>query len=207
MMPRTNALLALALLLTGCASSQRASWSEVQPPVAYVETLPPGALVTVDGVEVGLGPLAFPVRDESRSYSVRLTAAGFEPLETSFPGSKLAGARLELVMRPEGFGSQRQLASGEPAGLLQASVALLRANRPKDAIAYAKASLAAGGSPQGHRVCGQAYRGLGNRDLAIKEFSIYLSLSPDAPDRKAVEEAIAAASRDIEMPAPKLPLD
>ena len=206
MTPGSHALLALTVLLAGCAAPRQASWTEVQPPVAYVETLPPGALVTVDGVEVGLGPLAFPVPDESRGYVIRLTAAGFEPLEASFAGAKLSGARLELVMRPEGFGSQRQLASGEASGLLQAAVALLRADRPKDAIDYARASLAAGDSPQGHRVCGQAYRRLGNRDLAIKEYSLYLSLSPDAPDRKEVEDAIAAASRDIEMPAPRLPL-
>lgn len=207
MTPRTNALAALIVLLGGCAGPRQATWAEVHPPVAYVETLPPGALVTVDGVEVGLGPLAFPVPDESRIHALRLTAAGFEPLEASFQGSKLAGARLELVMRPEGFGSQRQLASGEPTGLLQAAVALLRADRPREAIDYARASLAAGDSPQGHRVCGQAYRRLGKRDLAIQEYSLYLSLAPDAPDRKAVEEAIAAASRDIEMTAPKLPMD
>jgi tetratricopeptide (TPR) repeat protein len=207
MTPRTSALLTLAILSTGCASAQKASWAEVQPPVAYLETLPPGALVTVDGIEVGLGPLAFPVPDEAHAYAIRVTSAGFEPLEASFAGSKLAGARIELVLRPEGFGSQRQLASGEPAGLLQAAVALLRANRPKDAITYAKASLAAGDSPQGHKVCGQAYRRMGNRDLAIKEYSLYLSLSPDAPDRKAIEEAITATSKDIEMTPPKLPLD
>jgi len=207
MTPRTSALLTLAILSTGCASAQKASWAEVQPPVAYLETLPPGALVTVDGIEVGLGPLAFPVPDEANAYAIRVTSAGFEPLEASFAGSKLAGARIELVLRPEGFGSQRQLASGEPAGLLQAAVALLRANRPKDAITYAKASLAAGDSPQGHKVCGQAYRRMGNRDLAIKEYSLYLSLSPDAPDRKAIEEAITATSKDIEMTPPKLPLD
>ena len=207
MTPRTSALLTLAILSTGCASAQKASWAEVQPPVAYLETLPPGALVTVDGIEVGLGPLAFPVPDEAHAYAIRVTSAGFEPLEASFAGSKLAGSRIELVLRPEGFGSQRQLASGEPAGLLQAAVALLRANRPKDAITYAKASLAAGDSPQGHKVCGQAYRRMGNRDLAIKEYSLYLSLSPDAPDRKAIEEAITATSKDIEMTPPKLPLD
>jgi regulator of sirC expression with transglutaminase-like and TPR domain len=107
------------------------------------------------------------------------------------------------VLRPEGFGSQRRLAAGEPVGLLQAAVALLRADRPTDAIAFARASLAAGDSPQGHRVCGQAYRRLGKRDQAIKEYSLYLSLAPDAPDRREVEEAISAASRDIEMAPPK----
>jgi tetratricopeptide (TPR) repeat protein len=207
MTPRTQALLAFAILSAACAAPQKASWAEVQPPVAYVDTLPAGALVTVNGVEVGLGPMAFPVPDEARTYAIRVTSAGFEPLDTSAVGTKLAGARLELVLRPEGFGTQRTLVAGEPVGLLQAAVALLRANRPKDALSYAQASLAAGESPQGHRVCGQAYRRLGNRDLAIKEYSLYLSLAPDAPDRKAIEEAITATSRDIDMTPPKTPLD
>jgi len=203
MTPRTHALLALAVLAAACAGTQPVTWSQIDPPVAYVETLPPEALVAVNGVEVGKGLVAFPVADESRAYLIRATAPGFEPLESSVPGSKLAGTRVEMVLRPEGFGSQRRLAAGEPVGLLQAAVALLRADRPTDAIAFARASLAAGDSPQGHRVCGQAYRRLGKRDQAIKEYSLYLSLAPDAPDRKEVEEAISAASRDIEMAPPK----
>ena len=203
MTPRTHALLALAVLAAACAGPQPVTWSQIDPPVAHVETLPPDALVVVNGVEVGKGLVSFPVADASRTYAIRASAPGFEPVESSVAGSKLAGTRVELVLRPEGFGSQRHLAAGEPVGLLQAAVALLRADRPADAIAFARASLAAGDSPQGHRVCGQAYRRLGKRDLAIKEWSLYLSLAPDAPDRKAVEEAISAASRDIDMTAPK----
>lgn len=203
MTPRTIAHLALAVLAAACAGPQPVGWSQVNAPVAYVETLPPEALVVVNGVEVGKGIVSFPVPDEARTYAIRVTAPGFEPLESSVPGGKLAGTRIELVLRPEGFGSQRRLAPGEPVGLLQAAVALLRADRPTEAIAFAQASLAAGDSPQGHRVCGQAYRRLGKRDLALKEFSLYLSLAPGAPDRKEVEEAISAVSRDIEMTAPK----
>ena len=204
MTPRTHALPALAVLAAACAGPQPVTWSQIDPPVAYVETLPPEAIVAVNGVEVGKGVVTFPVTDESRTHAIRATAPGFEPLEISVPGAKLAGTRVEIVLRPEGFGSQRHLAAGEPVGLLQAAVALLRADRPTEAIAFARASLAAGDSPQGHRVCGQAYRRLGKRDLAIKEFSLYLSLAPGAPDRKEVEEAISAVSRDIEMTAPRV---
>ena len=49
--------------------------------------------VAVNGVEVGKGLVAFPVADESRAYLIRATAPGFEPLESSVPGSKLAGTR------------------------------------------------------------------------------------------------------------------
>lgn len=207
MTPRTCAVAALAVLSTACATEQKASWAEVQPPVVYVETLPVGAHVSVDGVSVGLGPLAFPVRDEARSYAIRVTSEGFEPLDLSVVGAKAAGARLDLVLRPAGFGSQRKLEAGEPAGLLQAALALLRANRPKDALAFAKASIAAGDSAQGHKVAGQAYRKLGDRGQAVKEYTMYLSMSPDAPDRKAIEEAITATSKDIDMAPAKVPLD
>ena len=50
MPPRSLALLLLAVLATACASPPRATWSDVNPPEAYVETLPPGALVAVNGV-------------------------------------------------------------------------------------------------------------------------------------------------------------
>jgi len=184
MPPRSLAVLLLAVLATACASPPKATWSDVNPPEAYVETLPPGALVAVNGVEVGKGPLSFPVRDESRTYVLRLTAPGFEPLEASFAGAK------------------RVLTAGEPVGLVQAAVALLRADRPADALAFAQASMAAGDSPQAHRAAGEAYRRLGDRNRAIQEFSIYVTMAPDAPDRKTVEQAIAAARKDIQMSTP-----
>jgi len=208
MTPGTRlALAAVASLAVACASTPPATWSTVRPPEASVETLPPSAVVSVDGVEVGRGSVSFPVPDESRAYALRATAAGFEPLDLSVPGAKLAGTRIEVVLRPEGFGSQRRLVAGEPVGLLQAASALLRAGRAEDALAFAQASLATGESPQAHKVAGEAWRKLGNREMAVKEWSLYLSLMPDAPDRKAVEQSIAASRRDIEMTPARPGLD
>jgi hypothetical protein len=206
MTPGTRlALAAASSLAASCASTPSATWSVVRPPEAYVETLPPSAVVSVDGTEVGKGSVSFPVPDESRTYAVRATAPGFEPLDLAVPGARLAGTRIEVVLRPEGFGSQRRLVAGEPVGLLQAAQALLRAGRAGDALAFAQASLAAGESPQGHRVAGDAWRKLGNREMAVKEWSLYLSQVPDSPDRKAIEQSIAATRRDIEM-APAKPV-
>ncbi len=196
---RTTALCALACAAAACASSGPVSWEQVRPPEAYLETLPAGALVTVNGAEVGRGPLSFPVPDADRRYAVRVTAPGFEPATLEETGARLAGARLDVVLRPEGFGSQRPLATGEPAGLAQAAAVLLRANRPADALAFAKASIAAGESAQAHRVAGEACRRLGDRNQAIRELSLYVTQAPDAPDRKAVEQAIAAMRHDIDM--------
>jgi hypothetical protein len=201
MTPGTRLALAAAAasLAAACASAPPATWSTVRPPEASVETLPPSAVVSVDGAEVGRGSVSFPVPDESRTYALRATAPGFEPLDVAIPGARLAGTRIDLVLRPEGFGSQRRLVAGEPVGLQQAATALLRAGRAEDALAFAQASLAAGESPQGHKVAGEAWRRLGNREMAVKEWSLYLSLMPDAPDRKAIEQSIAATRRDIEM--------
>jgi hypothetical protein len=202
----SRALLLLAILATACSGPRNATWSDVNPPEAYVATLPPGALVAVNGVEVGKGPLSFPVADGSQTYALRVTAPGFEPLEASFDGAKLGGTKLELVLRPVGFGSQRLLLAGEPVGLAQAAAALLRADRPREALAYAQASMAAGDSPQAHRAAGEAYRRLGDGNRSIQELSIYVNMAPDAPDRKTVEQLIAAARKDIQMsrPAPAL---
>jgi hypothetical protein len=207
MTPRTIAAVTLVGLSIACAEAQPVSWKEVRPPEVYVETLPSGALVSANGAEIGRSPLSFPVPEEGRTYQIRASAPGFQPAATELTGSRLAGTRLDLVLRPEGFGTQRRLVPGEPVGLAQAAAALLRANRPKDALAFAQASLAAGDSPQAHKISGEAYRLLGDRNRAIQEFSIYVTMVPDAPDRKSVEQAIAAARKDIQMTQPRLELE
>ncbi|MGA8892444.1 MAG: hypothetical protein WB493_12810, partial [Anaeromyxobacteraceae bacterium] len=145
MTPGTRlALAAASSLAASCASTPPVTWSTVRPPEAYVEALPPSAVISVDGVEVGKGSVSFPVPDESRTYVLQATAVGFDPLDLAVPGARLAGTRIDVVLRPEGFGSQRKLVAGEPVGLLQAAIALLRAGRAADALAFAQASLAAG---------------------------------------------------------------
>ena len=207
MTPRTIAAVTLAGLSLACASSPPVTWKEVSPPEVHVETLPPGALVAANGAEVGKAPLSIPVPDAERTYQLRATAEGFEPSEAQLSGKTLAGTRLDLVLRPVGFGTQRRLTSDDPVGLAQAASALLRADRPKDALAFAQASLGAGDSPQGHKISGEAYRRMGERNKAVQEFSIYLTMAPDAPDRKAIEQAIASARKDIPMTQPKVELE
>jgi hypothetical protein len=202
MMPlRTVALAAVALLAAACAP-KRARWDEVRPPEAWLETLPPGASVRVDGAEAGRAPLSFPVPETAREYALSLELAGFEVLEVRLPGERLAGGRLLLVLRPTGFGSQRRLEADDPAGLAQAAAALLRADRPREALAFTAASVEAGDTPLPHRLAGDAWRQLGDRNRAAQEYSLYLSMAPSAPDRAAVERAIAALRGDIPMPPP-----
>jgi len=206
MTPRTVAVI-LAALSTACAASQPVSWKEVNPAVVYVETLPPDALISSNGLEIGKAPLSIPLPDEGKTYRIVATAPGFERYEIEQSGAKLAGTRLDIVLRPVGFGSQRRLATGEPVGLVQAASALLRADRPRDALAFAQASLVAGDSPQAHKISGEAYRRMGDRNRAIQEYSLYLTMAPDAPDRKVIEQIIAAARKDIPMTQPKVELE
>lgn len=207
MTPRTIAAATLAGLSIACASAPPVTWKEVRPPEVYVETLPAGALVSANGAEIGKSPLSLPVPEAGATYQIRASAPGFEPAVSELSGAKLAGTRLDLVLRPEGFGTQRRLVPGEPVGLAQAASALLRSNRPRDALAFAQASLAAGDSPQAHKISGEAYRRLGDRNKAVQEFSIYLTMSPDAPDRKAIEQTIDAARKDIPMAQPRFDLE
>jgi uncharacterized protein YciW len=199
---RSIPLLGVALVLAACGP-RRATWDEVRPPEAHLDTLPTGALLLVDGVEVGRTPLSIPVRDVTHTYALRLEAAGFETLESRQVGESMAGARLQLVLRPLGFGTQRKLDPGDPVGLAQAAAALLKAGLPREALAFASASVEAGDSAVAHRLSGEAYRQLGNRNRAVQEYSLYLSMDPGAPDRAAIEKAIAAARGDIPMTAPR----
>jgi len=200
MTPRHAPLLAAVVL--ACAP-RVPTWGEVRPPEAYVETLPTGAMVHVDGAEVGRTPLSFPVRDASRPYRVRATAPGFAVLEVDVPGAKLANGRLDLVLRPDGFGTDRRLDLGDAVGLAQAAAVLAKADRARDALAFAEASLGVAENPLAHKVAGEAYRRLGDRNRAAQEYSIYLTMEPDAPDRQAIERLIGAARGDLTIPGPK----
>lgn len=196
-------LAALAVASSSGCGPRRASWEDVRAPEAYVETLPAGASVDVNGAPMGRSPLSFPVPDAARRYHVQAAAPGFEPIDVAVEGGKLAGQRLDLVLRPAGFGAQRRLDLGEPVGLAQAAMALLRGGRTEDALAFADASLAVADTPLAHKAAGEAHRLLGHRNQAVQHYSIYVTLLPDAPDRKAIEAAIATVRGDVTIPAPR----
>jgi len=193
----------LALALAGCAPKPVA-WEEVRVPEGYVETLPTGAEVAVDGAPAGRSPLAVRVPDPARRVHLQASAPGFEPADVVIEGSRLAGQRLDLVLRPAGFGASRRLDPGEPVGLAQAAAALLKAGRTPEALAFADASLAVAETALAHRVAGEAHRRLGHRDAAVRHYSSYVTLVPDAPDRKAIEAAIAEARGDLTLPGPRV---
>jgi len=203
MTPCPAAILGPLLAASLACASGRTGWEEVRVPEVHLETLPTGAEVDVDGAPAGRSPLSFPVREPMRTYRIRARVAGFEPLEVAIEGDRLAGGRLDLVLRPAGFGSQRRLDLGEPAGLAQAAMALLRAGKPREALAFADASLAVGETPLAHKAAGEAHRKLGNQNRAVQHYSAYVDLVPDAPDRKQIEDAIAAVRGDVTVSPPR----
>jgi len=199
-MPPSRAAFALALL-SACAGPARTAWSEATPPEVFVEVLPRDAGIALDGVPLGAGPRTVPVPDAGRRYTLRATAAGFAPDERSSDGAHLAGARIALVLRPDGYGASRALDYDDAAGLAGAAAALVRGGRPAQAIDYAeRAAALAPEAPLPRRVLGDAAWALGRRQRAAAEYTAYLAAAPDAPDRPVVEARVDDLRRDLTIP-------
>jgi tetratricopeptide (TPR) repeat protein len=199
-MPPLRAALSAALL-AGCAGPARTAWSEATPPEVLVEVLPRDAQVALDGVPLGVGARSVPVPDAARRYTLRATAAGFAPDERSADGAQLAGARVALVLRPEGYGAARPLDFDDAAGLAGAAAALVRGGRPAQAIGYAeRAAELAPDAPLPRRVLGDAAWALGQHQRAAAEYAAYLAAAPDAADRATVEARVQQVRRDVSIP-------
>jgi tetratricopeptide (TPR) repeat protein len=201
--PRRATLAALAACASACAAP-RQPWRETRPAEVMIEVLPRDADVAVDAGPARRGARTVPVPDPAHRYLFRGSAPGFAPAEVARPGAELAGARIGLVLRPDGFGSARRLDLDEPEGLAAAGAALLRAGRPAQAIEYAgRAAELAPEEPLPRRVLGEAYRLTGARARAAQELSAYLRAAPDAPDREEVERAVEALRGDVVVPEPR----
>jgi tetratricopeptide (TPR) repeat protein len=196
--PRLVPLLAAAL--AGCAG-QKESWKALQQSELSIDILPRNAAVELDGKPVGRGASARPAVDAGRRYRLRATAGGFEPLQVEVEGSKLSGGQTALVLRPVGFGSQRRLDAGDPGGLAQAALALLRAGRLDDAQDYAARSLELGETGLAHKVLGGICARRGDRRQAVRHYSEYLVLAPDAPDAKQIAADVERMRGDLTLPA------
>jgi tetratricopeptide (TPR) repeat protein len=200
MPPFLHALVAAALALS-CAAAPRQTWHETTPPEVLVEVLPRAALVALDGVALGLGARTVAVPDPGRRYRFRVSAQGFVPAEREGEGAQLAGARLGIALRPEGFGSARPLELDDGEGLAAAAALLERRGAHRPALEYAeRAAEAAPEVALGQRVLGDAASALGQRRRAIDGYSAYLRLAPEAPDRVAVAARLEALRGDVALP-------
>ena len=199
MLPPSRAAAVLCASLLACAARKEA-WRGVAPEV-FVDVVPRAAQLSVDGAPVGLGAHTVPVPDARHVYVLRAAAPGFAPRERSAEGERLAGARVGLVLRPEGFGEGRPLDLDEGSGLAAAASLLQRSGRAAAALEYAERAVEVSPEvPLGHRVLGEAAQALGQRKRAVQELSAYLQLAPDAPDRRAVERRVEELRGDITIP-------
>jgi len=196
--PRTWLL--LAGLVLACAPRKQA-WRETTPPETFVELLPKGAELSVDGASLGPGGRTLAVPDPAHVYVLRATAPGFSAAERSEQGARLAGGRIGLALRPEGFGDARRLDFDDGVGLAAAAALLEKKGRHELALEYAdRAVELAPEHALGHRVAGDAALALGRRKRAIQAYSTYLSVAPDAPDRVVIERRVEGMRGDLTIP-------
>ena len=200
MIPASRTWLLLAGLLLACATPKQA-WVETTPPEVFVELLPRSAELSLDGKPLGTGGRTTAVPDLSRVYVFRATAPGFTAVEKSEKGVSLAGGRLGLVLRPEGFGEARRLELDDGAGLAAAAALLEKKGKHELALEYAERAVEV--APElalGHRVASDAAMTLERRKRAIQAYSAYLAAAPDAPDRAAVARKVEGLRGDLTIP-------
>ncbi len=195
--------LAAAALIVACAAAcagPKETWPRA-PAEVFVDVLPRGAELSVDGAPLGVGPHTVPVPEPAHVYVFHAAAPGFVPGERSGDGARLAGARIGLVLRPNGFGNARRLDLDDGAGLAAAAALMQRAGHPSTALEYGERAVEVSPEvPLGHRVVGEAAQALGQRKRAIQEYSAYLQLSPDAPDRAVVQRRVEELRGDLTIP-------
>ena len=179
------ALLAALSLLAG-PKKEKESWDAASPAMARATFLPQSAVIEVDGQPRGRGSVELQVSDPKRTFQLRLSAEGFEPQEAVVEAGQIAHRQFYLALRPAGH--TRPVDPADSASMALAASSLWKAGRADDAADYAEQSLRTGNSPLANRVLGEVWRQRGNRDQAVRYFTMYLSLTdnpPDAPEIKA----------------------
>jgi tetratricopeptide (TPR) repeat protein len=176
--PSTAAILAALAVLA--APPEKQSWDSVQVPEARADFLPQTALIEVDGQPRGRGFVKLEVTDPKRTFRIRVSAEGFETEEAVVEAGRIANRQYFLALRPAGF--ERKVDTQDAASMAQAAAALWKAGRVDDAADYAEQSLRTGNTPLANRVLGDVWRRRGDRDRALKHYTMYLSLADNPPD-------------------------
>ena len=178
----TALLTALSLL----AAPEKETWDAANPAMARASFLPRSAVIEVDGQPRGRGSVELEVADPKRSFRIRLSAEGFEPREAVVEAGQIARRQFFLALRPAGL--DRDVDTSDAPSLALASAALWRAGRVDDAADYAEQSLRNGNTALANKVLGEVWRKRGDRDRAVRYFTMYLSLAPsssEGPEIKA----------------------
>jgi tetratricopeptide (TPR) repeat protein len=198
------AVLAAACACAWACAAPKQSWRDATQPEVFVDVLPRRAELFVDGQSLGPGPHTIPVPDPEHRYRLRATAAGFLPAEREEPGSRLAGARVGVVLRPQVFGAARPLDFDDGDSLAAASLALQRAGDGAAGLEYAERAVeATPGSARAQRALGDAAMAAGDRQRAIQAYSAYLRLAPGPEDGREIAARVEQLRGDVTIPVKK----
>ncbi len=175
-----STLTTIAALAALALTAEKQTWSETQKPQLRAEILPRSAVVEVDGKQVGRGFVSLDVNQPDRTFKVRISAEGFETEEAMVTASKAVNRPVFLALRPAGFA--KPVAPEDASSMALAASALLKAGRLDDAVDYAEQSLRTGNTPLANRVLGDVWRQRGDRDQAVRYYTMYLSIADDPKD-------------------------
>jgi len=162
----------------------RQSLEATRAPETRADFLPRSALIEVDGQVRGHGFVKLELGDVTRTFKVRVSAEGYQTEELVVDPARVVDRQFFLALRPVGF--DKKVDPRDAASMALAASALWRAGRVDDAADYAEESLRAGNTALANRVLGDVWRKRGDRDQAVKYFTMYLSLMDDPPDGKEI---------------------
>ena len=180
-MPAPSTAAILAALAVLAAPPEKQSWDSVQKPPRRGPTScrrRPSSRWT--GRPRGRGFVKLEVADPKRTFRIRVSAEGFETEEAVVEAGRIANRQYFLALRPAGF--ERKVDTQDAASMALAAAALWKAGRVDDAADYAEQSLRTGNTPLANRVLGDVWRRRGDRDRALKHYTMYLSLADNPPD-------------------------
>jgi hypothetical protein len=193
----TAALATLALM----AAPEKQTWESTLTPHVRADFLPRSALIEVDGqAQPERGLVQFDVTDPSRTFRIRVSAEGFEPAERVVEAGKIANGQFYVALRPAGF--HGQIDTVDPSSMALAASALWKGGRIDDAADYAEQSLRAGQTPLANKVMGEVWRRRGDREKAVRYFTMYLSLTDNPSDGPEIRAwLLQEQPGDIKVPA------
>lgn len=177
--------------------------SSLRGATVLLEVLPRSAEVWADDSPLGPGAREVLISGAPGEHLFRAAAEGFLAGELRAEAGSLDGARLGLVLRPEGFDALVPLDLDEPRGLALASAFLAARESFQAAAEYAGRSVElAPWAPLPHRVLGDAYSALGQRRRARREYAAYLETGgPGVPDLAEVELRMERLGPEVDVDA------
>jgi tetratricopeptide (TPR) repeat protein len=184
--PTAAALLAALAVLATPEKAQKQSWESAVKPEANAFFWPRAARVEVDGKVAGQGSLTLETADPQRSFRIKVSAPGFEAEEATVQAARIANGQFYLALRPAGFG--QRLDPLDPSAMALAASALWKAGRRGDAAEYAEQSLSRGNTPLANRILGDYWKGRGDRDKAVRYYTMYLSLASAPADGPEIRQ-------------------